>query len=44
MSPAGAPIGGAMILMIKRWNIDIMYYDGHSEVGFAAILRLPRLR
>ena len=36
MIPAGASVGGAMILMEKRWNIDIMYYDGHSEVGFAA--------
>lgn len=27
-----------------RWNIDTMYYDTHSEVGSAVILRLPQLR
>ena len=25
-------------------NVDSMYYDGHSEVDFVAILRLPRFR
>lgn len=27
----------------ERLNIDTMYYDRHSEVDFAALLRLPRL-
>ncbi len=35
--------GEAMIFMIRS-DIDTMYYDRHSEVDFAAILRLPRLR
>ena len=34
---AGASMGRSNDTHDKRWNIDTMYYDGHSEVESAAI-------